>query len=309
MANLTEDDLWVSGIYQLEQNDSVQAGTGGAGIANLQAVQLANRTGYLKALFDNLIANALSLGGDPPQFDSSQLPATTNWVNNNQHRFVDVKRIVGNTTLIAADIGKFLVVDGLSANNFEVDLPSVNVLPPGVSITIKHESRYPLKWKAAGSELFLVSLWYYGPSNILDELNSNVFYTQYGDLITLTRSATNTVLGSSTPYWQVLPQNDNIDKVGEVVFGWFSQNTSGFAFVPKHVTCLPMQGQIVARADYPRLWDWIQRYYSHISGGVPNDAAWTGGANKEYSSGDGTTTFRLPLIPFLDTALYARVIC
>lgn len=56
MANLTETTTYDAGIYQLEQNDSVDAGTGGSGIANSQAKSLANRTNYLKAHVDALEA-------------------------------------------------------------------------------------------------------------------------------------------------------------------------------------------------------------------------------------------------------------
>lgn len=46
MANLSEDGVWVSGIYQLETVDRAMGGTGG--LANRQAEQLAQRTAYLK---------------------------------------------------------------------------------------------------------------------------------------------------------------------------------------------------------------------------------------------------------------------
>lgn len=49
--NLPETSIWEPGIYQLETTDLVLGGPsptqGGAGISNLQAEQLANRTGYL----------------------------------------------------------------------------------------------------------------------------------------------------------------------------------------------------------------------------------------------------------------------
>lgn len=47
MANLTETPGW-TGIYQLERTDAVDAGVGGAGISNLQATQLGNRTAFLR---------------------------------------------------------------------------------------------------------------------------------------------------------------------------------------------------------------------------------------------------------------------
>ena len=46
MANLRENAAWESGIYQLETTDPVVGGVDG--ISNKQAIQLANRTSYLK---------------------------------------------------------------------------------------------------------------------------------------------------------------------------------------------------------------------------------------------------------------------
>ena len=46
MANVNEDSVWTPGIYQIEETDPVQGGAGG--VSNLQAIQLAARTRYLK---------------------------------------------------------------------------------------------------------------------------------------------------------------------------------------------------------------------------------------------------------------------
>ena len=54
MANLQEQNIWVEGIYQLEESDDVQGGADG--IDNLQAKQLGSRTRYLKGQLEQLIA-------------------------------------------------------------------------------------------------------------------------------------------------------------------------------------------------------------------------------------------------------------
>ncbi|MBA0167242.1 phage tail protein [Pectobacterium sp. CFBP8739] len=51
MANLSEQESWIDGIYQLETSDPVVAGPGG--ISNRQAEQLASRTAYLKKMQEN----------------------------------------------------------------------------------------------------------------------------------------------------------------------------------------------------------------------------------------------------------------
>jgi hypothetical protein len=51
MANLPETSEWEDGIYQLEPTDRVMGGA--RGIANFQAIQLGNRTAYLKGQMDS----------------------------------------------------------------------------------------------------------------------------------------------------------------------------------------------------------------------------------------------------------------
>lgn len=60
------------------------------------------------------------------------------------------------------------------------------------------------------------------------------------------------------------------------------------AFYPPNT--LPRDGQLVNRADWPELWAWAQKT-------TPiTDAAWLADVTKRgsYSTGDGSTTFRLP---------------
>ena len=56
MANLKEIVAWESGIYQLETTDPVVGGADG--ISNKQAIQLANRTSYLKGEIESLKSNS-----------------------------------------------------------------------------------------------------------------------------------------------------------------------------------------------------------------------------------------------------------
>lgn len=52
MANLSETTAWESGIHQLEESDRAKAGPGG--VLNTQAVQLANRTRWLKVQVESV---------------------------------------------------------------------------------------------------------------------------------------------------------------------------------------------------------------------------------------------------------------
>jgi len=60
MANLLENPLWEAGIYQLEESDPVMGGE--EGIDNLQAKQLANRTGWLKQKHEEEAAKTATHG-------------------------------------------------------------------------------------------------------------------------------------------------------------------------------------------------------------------------------------------------------
>lgn len=60
------------------------------------------------------------------------------------------------------------------------------------------------------------------------------------------------------------------------------------AYIPPYA--LPMDGQLVNRADWPELWAHAQQH------GAIADSAWVGDKTQrgKYSTGDGSTTFRLP---------------
>ncbi|TLP67082.1 hypothetical protein FEE96_06970 [Parasedimentitalea maritima] len=66
MTNLPEASGWVAGIYQIEQTDPVLGGPPnletGAGIANVQAQQLAERTVWLKAEIAAAVATVIATG-------------------------------------------------------------------------------------------------------------------------------------------------------------------------------------------------------------------------------------------------------
>lgn len=72
MANLVENAEWVDGIYQLETTDLVKGGPDG--VDNIQAIQLAKRTQFLKAL---ILAAQNSLAGHEAAADPHPQYLTT----------------------------------------------------------------------------------------------------------------------------------------------------------------------------------------------------------------------------------------
>ncbi|HCD3587535.1 TPA: SGNH/GDSL hydrolase family protein, partial [Klebsiella pneumoniae] len=51
MSNLPEQPAWESGIHQLEESERAKAGPGG--VLNIQALQLANRTNWLRIMVES----------------------------------------------------------------------------------------------------------------------------------------------------------------------------------------------------------------------------------------------------------------
>lgn len=75
---------------------------------------------------------------------------------------------------------------------------------------------------------------------------------------------------------------DLASPVGTVVMGYFTVAEPGF---------LLFDGVLRNRADYPRLWAAMS-----ARGFVVTEAAWAGGQRGFFSDGNGSTTFRLPLL-------------
>ncbi|MBP4049320.1 hypothetical protein J9978_07390 [Chromobacterium violaceum] len=69
MANLQEQSVWETGIYQLETSDPVLAGPDG--VDNLQGKQLANRTAYLKDRVEEL-ASGKQLAGNAVKLSAAR---------------------------------------------------------------------------------------------------------------------------------------------------------------------------------------------------------------------------------------------
>ncbi|WP_420910743.1 phage tail protein [Pectobacterium polaris] len=78
MANLSEQESWIDGIYQLETSDPVVAGPGG--ISNRQAEQLASRTAYLKKMQETTgdsVQKHLAASDPHSQYAPKNSPALT----------------------------------------------------------------------------------------------------------------------------------------------------------------------------------------------------------------------------------------
>ena len=122
MANQPEVGTYDAGVYQLATTDPVTGGLGG--IANAPLLNLANRTGWLKAQITTLQGQAAAAAPlnspaftgtptapTPPAGDDSNAIADTAWVDNARYGIATVNVAGGaNVTLSAAQYGAGIIV-------------------------------------------------------------------------------------------------------------------------------------------------------------------------------------------------------
>lgn len=194
MANLPETPTYDSGIYQLEVTDPVAGGP--SGIANAQAKALANRTAYLKAQVDALVAgttipttvapvNSPAFTGDPKAptaaaGDDDTSIATTAFAQFSQGGSANVN--VGgnaNITLTASQWGAAIVLlTGALTGNINVIFPTrsdrwlvVNATTGSFTVTCK---------TAAGTGVLITQG--YGRDVYCDGANIKFVDTDFGTL-------------------------------------------------------------------------------------------------------------------------------
>lgn len=81
--------------------------------------------------------------------------------------------------------------------------------------------------------------------------------------------------------WLVLQRSSNWERVGHV--------SAGYMVGPNQLVC---EGQLISRADYPRITDWLTRFAA-AGGTVLNEASWATNQTL-WGVGDGSTTLRVP---------------
>ena len=128
MANLKENAAWESGIYQLETTDPVVGGVDG--ISNKQAIQLANRTGYLKEQISNLSSNLSSFA----KLDSTQIQYFTGDIG--VGRSSNSNNEGGELRLKAAPISGF-IDSAIDVYSPQRGVQNIRILQPDVNGAVK----------------------------------------------------------------------------------------------------------------------------------------------------------------------------
>ncbi len=154
-----------------------------------------------------------------------------------------------------------------TSNYATINIPSASTFPANAHITIvvSGSANVPVKISAFSGQTI------YWPTGQGQDL-----YLHLGERVTLYRNGTN---------WEVIFHSGNLTSVGQQRFGYVQE----FGTVLRN-------GQIYLRALYPRLWALVSANPSLIV----TESQWTtpGTAGLQYqsffSSGDGSTTFRVP---------------
>ena len=191
--------------------------------------------------------------------------------------------ITATTTLTNSDMGKLIAVQGASTG-ITISLPSLSAVSDNESI-------------------FFLSSGGIHKNAIIQAAGADAFqWLQYSNQIT---AQTQMILGQSEQMllikangvWNVAQVSDGVKMVGEIVYNYnlFPINT------------LQCAGQTLNRVDYPRLWNYINSLNSSC---IASEGSGSGGwaqvtsvdlvaysLNKgKFTKGDGSTTFRLPLL-------------
>lgn len=137
MTNLTEQNSFDAGIYQLEETDPVKAGAGG--IANEQAQGLSNRTRWLYNQVQSILTALASMAGlNSPEFsgtptvpapaagDSSSAIVNSSWVTNARGGVAVVDVSAGGTiTLTPQQYGVGIIaLEGAMTADTTIVVPS-----------------------------------------------------------------------------------------------------------------------------------------------------------------------------------------
>ena len=213
----------------------------------------------------------IALGGSGGAMNNATKKTADNfaYINNifQGFEFVVVKSTTGSpVSITGANIKRNLVQLQIGAAVYGVfNLPAASTCRVGDRTVIgRRQTGYnnPVSLVCNGSDAFI---------DIHGTVIGNTIYLHGNDHVEL--------YFSEAGYWRILNTNSNMFNVGDQMFGYYQKPGT-----------LIRQGQLVNRADYPRLWALCNAQFAPIS-----DSSWTGSASNRgyFSTGDGSTTFRI----------------
>jgi hypothetical protein len=156
MADLVENSEFPEGVYQIETTDPVIGGAPnvgtGAGMSNIPHLLLANRTRWLKNAFDSVIAGLTDFV-TRPQFESTQRPATTEFVRREIGNLRGQVSLTSSTTLTSAHTGMRVLLQ----TNGTITLPLLSTVPAGTVFLLIAGAGYTPTIQASGADVIFVA--------------------------------------------------------------------------------------------------------------------------------------------------------
>jgi len=191
----------------------------------------------------------------------------TLYLKNNLYRLASVAAVTANKTLTVADAN--ILQELTATGHITITMPSVATTTVG--------DRFPLSSLMTAGKCATISAADTIKYAIAD--TRTLMYMYSGERLELISAGT---------YWLVGASFGNFDAVGE---SYHARKLKGNNLV--------LDGSVVNRADYPRLWEFVQTLTTGQE--VVTDADWLAGSGGNtnvyrgcFSLGNGSTTFRLP---------------
>jgi hypothetical protein len=212
-----------------------------------------------------------------PQLNQNVPPANSN--GNPQGSLFGVSSnpvITNNKVFASTDMGQIWIFSSTNGN-ITGTLPDPTTVPDGKITEFIHESGNATMI----SIIPTTSIKYCGQS-IAPRAPYQAFYLAQGESVSLYK------IGS---IWYVFKDNSNFKTVGQL---FETEQLDEF-------NSLPLDGSLLSRTLYPRLWEYVQRFPNTV---LISDSLWVYFDENNlfypnvgcFSTGDGSSTFRLPLI-------------
>lgn len=187
--------------------------------------------------------------------------------------FSNGRAITTDETLTTEDIGTALILQGISST-LNVTLPLLASVPDFSFFYIFSCGANHINAKILCSGTDKIFYPSDRSSVILGQCEQAFIYKAFGK-------------------WQIMNDLQGVKSVGEILYK-YSKDDLNTHF---------LDGTLANRADYPRLWEYVQTLDSSE---VVTDTVWNntvGGANNKgkWSTGDGSTTFRFPQLYNVET--------
>jgi hypothetical protein len=215
-----------------------------------------------------------------PQLQATSTPQASTMIS-------QTTMLTSNTTLTNSAAGQAFILQG-GGGYFQVNVPDITTVPDSV----------PIFFNSAGGNHINVGIsafagqmfeWYSNQTNLGSTTRSTILYLGQCENIWIMRFT----YPDGSKRWQVFGDTDGIRQVGEIIYDWSK--------IPLNTVLLA--GQTLSRTNYARLWAWVQNLEAAclISDGSFNATTTLDGiqyfTNRgKFTTGDGSTTFRIPLI-------------